>query len=112
MKFWKRWKLEGSRQLIAHLMLLNDVRYTLKAVRNAQVLRSDEKFRGIYVNRDKTRSDRIENKVARDEAKAKNAQLEQVKSEERRFGVDPNKWKSYLGVFNGDVVKIHPHQRN
>jgi hypothetical protein len=53
------------------IVKFKEVQYTSKAVRNALNLRSKESFKGVYVNRDKTRSERYDEKAARDEAKVK-----------------------------------------
>jgi hypothetical protein len=94
------------------IVKFKEVQYTSKAVRNAFNLRSKENYKGVYVNRDKTRSERYDEKVARDEAKIRNTQLEKVDEMGRRFDIDSSGRKFFFGVRNGEVAKIFPQQRN
>jgi len=64
------------------------------------------------MNKDKTRSERFDEQVASDDAKAKNATLEFTDGGGKRFGLDAGKRKYFYGVRNGEFVKVFPQQRN
>ena len=53
----------------------SDISAKLKAVKNARLLRNKESFNNIYLNSDKTQSERIAEKLVRDEVKQLNANL-------------------------------------
>ena len=53
----------------------SDINAKLKAVKNARLLRTNTRFNSIYLNSDKTQSERIAEKLVRDEVKRLNANL-------------------------------------
>ena len=66
----------------------SDINAKLKAVKNARLLRNDERFKGIYLNSDKTQSERIAEKLVRDEVKQRNAKLPHKDKENRPFDIE------------------------
>ena len=66
----------------------SDINAKLKAVKNARLLRNDERFKGIYINSDKTQSERIAEKLVRDEVKQRNANLPHKDKENRPFDIE------------------------
>ena len=92
------------------IVKFKEIQYQSRALQNSRALKDVPSLKGVYVNRDKTRAERLEEKEARDSARAKNLGLPETDEEGRRYGVDENKRKFHFGVRAGEVVKIiHKH---
>jgi hypothetical protein len=92
------------------IVRFKEIQYQSRALQNSRALKDVPSLKGVYVNRDKTRAERLEEKEARDSAKAKNAGLSEMDKEGRRYGIDENERKYHYGVRAGEVVKIiHKH---
>jgi hypothetical protein len=88
------------------IVKFKQIQYHSRALQNSSALKAIPTLKGIYINRDKTKAERIDEKVARDSAKEKNAHLTEIDQEGRRYGIDENGRKFYFGIRAGEVVKI------
>ena len=66
----------------------SDISAKLKAVKNARLLRNKESFNNIYLNSDKTQSERIAEKLVRDEVKQLNANLPNKDDDNKPYGTE------------------------
>jgi hypothetical protein len=73
------------------IVKFKELRYHTRALQNSGSLKRTQGMEGVYINRDRTRAERMDEKEARDNAKLINAVLTEVDQEGRRFGVDENK---------------------
>ena len=66
----------------------SDINAKLKAVKNARSLRNNARFNGIYLNSDKTQSERVAEKLVRDEVKQLNAKLPSKDDGNRHYDIE------------------------
>jgi len=92
------------------IVKFKEIQYHTRALQNSRALKEIQSLKGVYINRDKTRAERLDEKKARDSAKENNAELPETDNEGRQYGIDENNRKYHYGVRDGEVVKIiHKH---
>ena len=77
----------------------------MKALRESTKLRNNPDFQNVYINRDKTRSERLLDKELRVERSKRNATLEEQDEEGRHLGSYNGK-KFYWGIRFGELRRI------
>ena len=86
------------------LIEFKQVEYRTKALRGAKNLATREEFKGVYVNKDKTRVERLAEKELRIERNSLNDKLPYV-DKGRHYGLQ-NERKYYWGIRFGELRKI------
>ena len=86
------------------LVEFKQVEYSTKALRGAKNLATRDEYKGVYVNKDKTKAERLAEKELRMERNSLNDKLPYVEKG-RHYGLQ-NEKKFYWGIRYGELRKI------